>query len=277
MNKQKILYDKSMEILNDRGIDKVHLSSRPRGVVSAYVHGTGIPLFEKEENKVLVDGSMFTAMKHFNMLPIVDLKDYNTAIDLENIDPLTSAERMASTVVLFCVGTSGCGPEQSQRYDVDYTKWINPEDLVPFRFQLADNDLSDEMRTKYFGRKEVTGLNRIAYYFKAFDTTPVMKAQYVDGTPIDSNIYISDNTTDVEVYVEMKMSITKEDCRDFFIATSGINDAKVNTISLLTGYAKEYNGHDYYQGVRPLTRLNFSSEPLVDLTKGIDITYDLFY
>lgn len=277
MEKKRILLDKSMSILNDLGLENVHFSSRPRGMVSAYVHGTGVPLFEKEPNKVIVDGSMFTAMKHFNILPVVNLKDYNTAIGLENIDPLSPSEQMESQVVLFCVGTSGCGAEQSQVYDVDYTKWIDPTDLVPFRFQLADNDLSDEMRETYFGRKEIDALNRIAYYFKAFDTTPVMYARYVDGTPIDENIYVSENTTDVEVYVEMKMSITKEDCRDFFVATSGINDAKVNTISLLTGYPKTYNGHTYYQGVRPLTRLNFSNEPLVDLTKGIDIVYDLFY
>ena len=275
--KDMILYDKSISVLNELGLEKVHFSSRPRGIVSAYVHGTSVPLFEKEENKVIVDGSMFTAMKHFNILPVVNLKDYNTSLGLENIDPLAPSEQLQSQVVLFCVGTSGCGVEQSQVYDVDYTKWINPEDLVPFRFQLADNDLSDEMREKYFGRKKIDALNRIAYYFKAFDTTPIMHAQYIDGTPIDENIYVSENTTDVEVYVEMKMSITKEDCRDFFVATSGINDAKINTISLLTGYPKTYNGHTYYQGVRPLTRLNFSNEPLVDLTKGIDIVYDLFY
>lgn len=276
-SKQMILFDKSIQTLNEVGIDNVHFSSRPRGVVSAYVKGTGVPLFERRENKVLVDGSMFTAMKHFNMLPVVNLKDYNTSLGLENVDPLTASEQLNSTVLLFCVGTSGCGPEQSQKYDVNYTKWIKPEDLVPFRFPLKDNDLNDKQRDIYFGRKEVAALNRIAYYFKGFDTTPVMYAQYVDGTPIDENIYISENTNEVEVFVSMKMSITKEDCREFFTATSGINDAKISTISLLTAYAKTYNGHTYYQGVRPLTRLNFSSEPLSDLTKGIDITYDLYY
>lgn len=276
MNKSVLLYDKSVSVVNGLDQDKVHISSRPRGNVRAYVHGTNIPLFDKD-NKVIADGSMFTAMKHFGILPTVNLKDYNTAIGLEDIDPLAPSEQLQSKVCLFCVGTSGCGPEQSQVFDVDYSKWINPEDLVPFKFQLADNDLSDEKRLVYFGRKEIPAYNRIAYYFKAFETNPVMYAQYVDGTPIDENIYISDNTTDVEIYVQSKMTILKDDCRDFFIATSGINDAKVNTISLLTAYPKDYNGHTYYQGVRPLTRLNFSTESLIDLTKGIDIIYDLFY
>lgn len=261
----------NLNIMNRTG------SCRPRGVVSAYVAGTDIPLFEKRENKVICDGSMFTASKHFDIVPPIDLPTYNEALNLENIVPLTSRERLDSLVCLFCLGTSGCGPEASQVFDVDYTKWIAPDDMVPLRYQLADNDLSDEDREKYFGRKEIPAMNRIAYYFKAFELEPIFKAQYVDGTPIDEHLYVSDNVIDVEVFVELKLSITKRDCRDFFIAHSGINDAKVNTISLCTAYPKDYNGHTYYQGIRPLTRLNFSNESLIDQTKGIDIIYDLFY
>lgn len=273
MNKQRFLYDSS--ITKDNA--NIHKSGiGQRGRVRAYVHGTNIPLFE-EWNKVIIDGSMYTASKHFNISPPVNLPTYNTALNLENIVPLTPTEAIDSLVCLFCVGTSGCGPEQSQVYDVDYTKWIAPDDLVPFRYQLPDNDLSDELRGKYFGRKEIPAMNRIAYYFKAFELDPVFKVQYTDGTPVDENVYISDNSINAEVYVELKMTVTKEDCRDFFIATSGINDAKINTISLLTAYPKQYNGFTYYQGIRPLTRLNFSSESLIDLTKGIDIIYDIFY
>lgn len=263
--------------INGRPVSLNIHNSRPRGVVSAYVQGTNIPLFEKRENKVIVDGSMYTAMKHFDMLPPVNLPTYNTALNLENNVPLTAKEQMDTLVCLFCVGTSGCGPEPSQVYDVDYTKWIAPEDLVPIRYQLADNDLNDTERELYFGRKEIPAMNRIAYYFKAFDMDPQFKAVFIDGTPIDEHIYVSDNTIDVEVYVEMKMSITKRDCRDYFIAHSGINDAKINTISLCVAYPKEYNGHTYYCAIRPLTRLNFSTESLIDQTKGIDIYYDLFY
>lgn len=263
--------------INGRPVSLNIHNNRPRGVVSAYVQGTNIPLFEKRENKVIVDGSMYTAMKHFDMLPPVNLPTYNTALNLENNVPLTAREQMDTLVCLFCVGTSGCGPEPSQVYDVDYTKWIAPEDLVPIRYQLADNDLNDTERELYFGRKEIPAMNRIAYYFKAFDMDPQFKAVFIDGTPIDEHIYVSDNTIDVEVYVEMKMSITKRDCRDYFIAHSGINDAKINTISLCVAYPKEYNGHTYYCSIRPLTRLNFSTESLIDQTKGIDIYYDLFY
>lgn len=248
----------------------------PRGRVRVFEQGTGKLLLEKW-NKVIIDGSMYTASKHFDIIPPVSLPTYNTALNLENIVPLSPKEQLDTLVCLFCVGTSGCGPENSQVYDVDYSKWISPDELVPFRYQLADNDLADSLREKYFGRKEIPSANRVAYYFKGFELQPSFKCQYVDGTPVDENVYVSDNSIDIETYVELKMSITKEDCRDFFIARQGINDAKINTISLCVAYPMDYNGHTYYQGIRPLTRLNFPNESLIDLTKGIDIIYDLFY
>ena len=250
---------------------------RPHGKVSAYIEGTNIPLFERRSNKVIIDGSMFTAMKWFDLMPVVNLPTYNDALNLENNEPLTAKEQLDSLVCLFCLGTGGCGPEQSQVYDVDYTKWIDPDDMVPLRYQLEDNDIDYKEREKYFGRKEIHAMNRIAYYFKAFEAEPIQKAQFVDGTPIDEYIYQSDNTIDVEIFVELQLKVTKRDCRDFFIAHSGINDAKINSISLCTAYPKAYNGNIYYSGIRPVTRLNFSTISLIDQTLGIDIRYDLFY
>lgn len=255
----------------------VHETLRPRGYVSAYIAGTDIPLFKKRPNKVIIDGSLFLAMKCFDMIPPVSLPTYNTALNLDNIVSLTRQEQLDSLIYLFCVGTGGCGPEQSQVFDVNYTKWIDPDQMVPMRYQLIDNDLSDAEREKYFGRKEVPAMNRIAYYFKGFEMEPIFKAQFIDGTPIDEHLYVSDNVIDVEVFVEMKLTLTKRDCRDYFIAHSGINDAKINSISLCTAYPKIINGKTYYQGIRPFTRYNFSTESLIDQTKGIDFYYDLFY
>ena len=69
------------------------------------------------------------------------------------------------------------------------------------------------------------------------------------------------------------MPITKDDCRDFFISNQGINASKINTISLCTAFPTVSNGNVYYQGIRPLTRLNFPNESLIDLTKGIQNIY----
>ena len=248
-----------------------------RGHVVAYVKGTDTILFEKD-NKVILAGSTFTALKHFKNLKVpVMTETYNHSLGLDNSISVTdSEERTDSYIWLFAVGIGGCGPEASQVRDVDYTKWIAPSELIPFRYPHTNNDLSDDLRKKYFGRKTIANSDRIAYYFKGFDGIQ-FKQQYIDGTPIDSNIYISDNSVEVESFVELKMSITNKDCREFFAGTTGLNDAKVNTISLLEAVEKEIDGVKYYQNIRPVTKLNFPTETLVDETKGIDIVYSLFY
>ena len=266
-NKNLILYDRNSS--KDNAIVR-------KTDITICAAGTDIVLW-RGCNKVIVPGSYYTASKHFAINPPVKLPTYNTSLGLDGIQSLTDTEEREALVYLFAVGTDGCGPESSQVFDVDYTKWIKPESLVPFRYVFDDNDLSADLRQKYFGRKKIANTDKIAYYFKAFESKPVMYQQYIDGTPIDENIFISDNTMDVETYVELKLTITKDDCREFFEATTGINDAKINTISLLTAYPKEIDGYTYYQGIRPLTKLNFPNESLIDLTKGIDITYHIYY
>ena len=75
----------------------------------------------------------------------------------------------------------------------------------------------------------------------------------------------------------MSLRITKEDFRDYFKATTGINDAKVNSLSLCTAWYTEDGGYKYYQDIRPFTQLNIPNESLIDLTKGIDITYHIYF
>lgn len=240
---------------------------------------TGEVLFEGS-NKVIVAGSAFTAAKHFNITPTVSTPTYNEVLNLEGTDIDTFSEpgiRRDEIVCLFAVGIDGCGPEASQVYTVDYTKWIAPENLIPFKYQLASNDIPTYHRDKYFGRKTI-GNSRIAYYFKAFENPPTFVQQYSDSVEIDENIYTSTRVDEVESYVQINLKITKDDCRDFFLATTGINEAKVNTISLLTAYVVEKeNGFKYYNNIRPLTKINFPSEPLIDTQKSLDIEYRIYY
>ena len=267
MDKQLILFD------NNKTQDNAIVRKTD---IIIKVAGTDKVLF-RGHNKVILPGSYYTASKHFNINPPIKLPSYNTELGLDGIQSLTDTEERSALVVLFAVGTDGCGVDSSEVYDVNYTKWIKPENLVPFRYVYDDNDLSDELREKYFGRKKIAGTDKIAYYFKAFETKPEMFMQYVEGTPVDENVFISDNKTEAETYVELNLSITKEDCREFFDSTTGISAAKINTISLLTAVPKVINGYTYYQGIRPLTKLNFPNESLIDTTKGIDITYHIYY
>lgn len=267
-NKKRILFD---EFKNDEKnfINRTNIIVRHSE--------TGEVVF-KGSNKVIVSGSAFTAAKHFNINMPIKTPSYNSVLALENIASDVFADaglRREERVILFAVGTDGCGPQQHEIYPVDYKKWILPGSLVPFRYPLAANDIGAALRSTYFGRKVVD--NRIAYYFKAFDSAPVAKQQFKDGTPIDENIYTSTKTDEVETYIELSFKVTKDDCREWFINTTGINTAKINTFSLLTAWPKTYTGNTYYQDIRPLTKINISNESLIDASKGLDIIYQIFY
>lgn len=230
----------------------------------------------RTHNRVIIAGSQTTARMHFDLPELIALPTYNQDLSLDNSVAHGTALQNPVKICLFGCGVGGCGAENSQVYPVKYTGRIDPAtELVPFRYQLPQNDLSAEMRQKYFGRKSTS--ERIAYYFKAFETDPEMFARYVDGTLIDNTLYESTNTSDAELYVEMNLRITKEDFRDYFRATTGINDAKINSISLLTAWYNESGGYKWYQDIIPMTQLNIPNEPLIDLTKGIDIVYHIYY
>ena len=105
----------------------------------------------------------------------------------------------------------------------------------------------------------------------------VMYMQYTDGTPIDANIYNSLNTMSVQTLVELSLKISKEECREFFVATSSLAEARINTIQLLTAWYTEKDGVKTFQNIQPLTKLNISTESLSDETKGLDIIYHIYY
>lgn len=280
-NQFKFLADRS------RIADNINLGNNKRihktgdTEITFYKLGTK-EILAQTHNRVLIAGSQFTAMKHFNKPPLIQLPTYNQSLNLENSETPYSTPENTPVICLFCCGTGGCGTENSQVYTEKYTGRIDPTtELVPFRYQQATNDLPDNLRNKYFGRKESTDGSRISYYFKAFETEPTFYANFLEGnttTPIDANLYESTNESDAEFYVEMMLQITKEDFRDYFSAVTGINDARINSISLLTAwYTTDASGYKWYQDIIPMTQLNIPNEPLIDLTKGIDITYHIYY
>ena len=247
---------------------------------------TGEIVFKGLKNKVIIPGSGFIARKLFDITTEEVTPSYNEifgeamytpAVDTvpTSFDVGTTATKDNHKVLLFCCGIDGCGSENSQVYPVDYTKWIDPTNLIPFRYQLASNDISDDLRETYFGRTNIND-EYLAYYFKRFEGLPVLVQQYIDGTPITGEIYDSVKQEDAETYVELSLKITKEDIRDYFVATVGIDEAKINSISLCTGYPVEEDGFVYYKEIRPITKLNIPNEPLIDVTKGIEIIYHIY-
>jgi hypothetical protein len=213
-------------------------------------------------------------------------------------------------VFLFCVGIDGCGIENSRVFKVQNTKWIAPYDytkfdsgnglidesitncLIPFKVRELANDLDATDRNIYFGRSEVTDNNKqmVSYYFKSFDTTPTIIYRYADDSTDLNNIpdvWKDDRLSEAEVVVQLKMNISPTDCREYFELVTGTNTAKINSISLCTAvpYTADKNcapavanGREiYYKDIKPFTKFNFPNESLINTSKGIDITYYLYY
>lgn len=223
--------------------------------------------------------------------------NYNNALRLEKSQDTESGQTSPIKVFGFCVGTDGCGLINSQVRAPKYASWITPDwtsdfgkvwgGIVPFQYRRSDDDLTQEERQLYFGRQVLS--DYYAYYFKGFDSEPVMTQKFVNGASISSDVYSESLASglDVETCVTMQMSITKLDCRNFFyggFATGAggdaltLNDARINSISLLMGWPwVDEDSYTYYQQVRPLTLLYFSNESLIDLRKSITIQYSLYF
>ena len=239
---------------------------------------TGEIIAKSLKNKIILPGAGFIARSLFDIPGSEITPTYNSALGI--VDPsdvgdpadFTAATAQQPKTLLFCIGTDGCGTEGSQVFTVNYNSWIAPSAIVPFRYPLITNDLSDELRQSYFGRKEDG--DYVAYYFKRFTTGPDLHQQYIDGTPIASNVL--ETGDDVETFVETVLTITKEDSREFFVATTGIDECRFNTLSLCYSYPIVIDGIPYFKDIRPMTRLNIPNEYLIDVTKGVEVIYHTY-
>lgn len=248
-------------------------------------HYTGEVIGEYE-NKVVISGSMLSGCKIFGIDTNLILPSYNDEMEFDNDQEKIPGNFDKSIVQLFCIGDDGCGATQKDVFVCNYTDRIKPLTdidnveigcIYPFRFQDIDDDLPEQLRDYYFGRKTYT--DKIAYYFKAFDTTPELHVMYTDGTQVDDNMYANNTDQIAECYVETRLRITRNDFRDFFEQIIGWDNARISSLSLC--YAWEYvdpdTGYKYYQDIYPYTKLNFPVEYLVNLDKAIDFNYQVYY
>lgn len=246
-------------------------------------HYTGEVLGEYE-NKVLITGSILAACRIFGIESDLDLPSYNDSMHFDNDNDQAEHDNV-SIVQLFCVGDDGCGPTPKDVYVVNYNDRIEPLTdihnvdigcMYPFRYESVDDDLPDELREYYFGRKTFDN-DMIGYFFKTFDTTPELHVRYTDGTQVDDNMYSSTTSQIAECYVETRLRITRNDFRDFFEKVIGWDNGRISTLSLCNAWYYEKDGKKYFQEIYPYTKLNFSVEWLVDLTKAIDFNYCVYY
>ena len=230
------------------------------------------------KNKTLLSGSEMIAMRLFNLEnDEFFTPSYNTTMELDNMQVGTSNDLTLNYKVnLFCIGNSGCAKGSSIPYEVSTKKWIAPSELVPFQYVPVDKDLNNIQRGFYYGRKTLADRNHIAYYFKKFDSQSIVKKQLEDGTPWGGGIYDDQSALAAKVIVSQTMTIDVSDGRDYFTYTSGINDASFSTLSLLASWSNTIGGYNYYQDVRPVTRINFPTRYLSDLGMAWEVIYDIY-
>lgn len=233
-------------------------------------------------NRVVITGGILNATYLFG-LPFSDkIPTYNTELDLDNSVSTEESMDNNPVICLFCVDDSGCGTKQDDVYTVKYIDRISPETIFPFRYVDTADDLSEELRKYYFGRKTISDLDKIAYYFKAPDTAPQLHLRYVDGTQInEEDIYEVVTSQNAECFVETKLRINRYDFRDYFDKVLGWDKARFSSLSLCYAWYRdiEEDGetHRYYQGILPYSKINFPFNYLYDLTKGAEFIYDIYY
>jgi len=273
----KVIYtrDKNVHIKNEKSVIQ---DTR----VSVYVDGIPEPVYEGR-NKVVVSGSAFGMAKFFNKSPKIWTKSYNEELKLDN-SIFESFDkpgiRREEEVILFAIGNTGVYKNSSNSgvYPVPYVGKISADELIPFKYQSLTNDISEDEKSMYFGRK--TTNEKYIYYFKRPESISEPIQQYTDGTPIDENVYENDRQLEVESFVRLTLKVTKDDLRGYFEAIA--IEKAVSSLSILTGYATnmpDENGvnRTYYQNIRPLTLYHFGQEDLIDPDKGLTILYDMFF
>lgn len=237
-------------------------------------------LIDTFHNKIVATGSIFNAINVFQIQSPFILPNYNEALDLENTLDYTQVEPYnAPCICLFCISDEGCGTEPSEVFTANFIDRVDPTKIMPFRYVDPDKDLSDDLRNYYFGRKDLG--DKIAYYFKAFSTTPQLNFRYADGTQVvPESMYNVDTSQAAEVWVETNLNISREDLRDYFDQVIGWQNARVSTISLCYAwYADDLDPKHFrwYQQIIPMTKLNFSFRLLHDLTGSLRFNYRIYF
>jgi hypothetical protein len=282
-----------------------------------YNDETGEMIWEPLHNRTVIAGSALMAMKLFELdrSCLNNTPTYDTELELDDAATASSypsitvkdsngfvvgsvPDESQRMIIGFCVGQGGAGLDISDTFDVDYASWIDPDSLVPFMYPLQSADAVDE--SIYKGKKNIllsNGQTRTAYYFKEFSNSPTMVQNYISttgnfaDTVTSANVYKNKTMANkAQTYVELHLKITKSDCRDFFIAHKGLANAKINQLSLVSGWRRtvektklDSDGNtrtksiEVFTDIRPFSLINIPTEILSDPEKSVCCVYTLYF
>lgn len=239
-------------------------------------------LLQRKSNIILLGGRRFVLEKIFNIeAPFSKKVTLNSLLNInerEHINPVPGPGQ-EKCVCLFGVGRGGSEISFGSIH-TPAEKEFNLYDIIPMRYVSVREDLSAEEQSKYFLKKLSDDGEYNVYYLKKFESDPELVIK-IDGEEYFPNIDTDNepvnisrliDRTDVEMYIQLHLKISAEDVREFFIATSNIDEARINELSVYFGYPSASD----YAGVEAFSKITFNNEPLDDETKELDIIYKFF-
>lgn len=256
-----ILKDESL-MMKDR-IDRMNDKMGLRGEVELQRYGK--TCFKRRPNLILRRGRAFILEKIFNTV-IRDLPEYNKALKEfeQKYNVQFNEQPVGRCVCLFSAGIGGCSLlwKAINKPTFDLMSLRQP---IPFIITEADEELTEEEKKKYFGKKpiidEVTQqITHYEYYYKLFtNITP-----HIGGTTGDTD----------ESYVEIEIQIEDRDFRDFFAMDQDEENARINEIMLSFAIYNEAIGD--YDMIEPFSMLSFNNQPLEGEETDMKFLYRVF-
>ena len=294
-NSKKIVDIKDEGKMVDKlSINKViekRMQGGPKGTHIKIINKATGEVIDEGHNMVMLPGSQQAACKLFGLDQVVPVPTYNSMLGLDHtLGSDWSYQPYNDPIIcLWAAGRNGYNNSANEVNALSNLDYITPDTILPFRYVPKSEDLPQELRSVYFGRKTMPDSDYIAYYFKAPDTKPLLHIRYLDGTEVTSNLYSVDSSQIAEIWVESRLSVTRNDFRDYFDLVLGWDNADFSTISLLIGWydnsipedpdasAADAVYYKWYQDVIPYSKWNFKAIDLTDLTEGVSFIYEVYF
>ena len=179
----------------------------------------------------------------------------------------------------FMIGDGGAREDNKTAISPDYkSRHLNR--AIPFRML---DDMTGIPAGRYFGKAITSspGTNRdiVSFYVKTFDQDPapprIVHAWVTDAgeefSPVDESVFASTSSTPIESYVEINLSVSADDGREFFTTTGAT--PRINEFGLVTGW---FNAEENdYESIRIFTKFSRSSISLSDGDR-IEAIYRLY-
>lgn len=235
-------------------------------------------IFEREENMVLLGGSLFTLEKLFGVKSNLTVDTLNNIMGIATGGPEITDNKDVF-VCLFGAGIGGCGDSMLDVKDVKYYE-REIVDMVPLR--ITDIPLTVDEQEKYWFKK-VDDEGRTAYYLKTFENTPEIKVLWADvegedGSAVQPGVHNTPdtNTTPIDTFIEVIFKISKKDIREWFQINGNVEQTRVNSIGLFTGIKVDLgNGQYDYKEVKLFSKLNIHNEMLT-MPKDMTVIYRIY-